>query len=81
MKRVSCSSVTDTLVRAMEDADELESVIIVAEGKEGNQTIYSYENGDMTLAKALYLIRCYEEILMRMTFGDKSMPRDGEGAD
>jgi len=71
MKRIGCGSVTEALIRATENADRFESVIVVAEGKPGEDAVFSYESAEMTLAQALYLVRCYEEMLMRMTFKRK----------
>ena len=72
MNRIGCNNVTEALIRATENADRFESIIIVAEGKQGEpDAMYSYENKEMTLSQALYLIKCYEHMLMKMTFDRK----------
>jgi hypothetical protein len=64
-KRIPCGAVTDALIKAMDNADKFDTVIILAQGKPGpNEGAYSYENSDVTVACALFLAKCYEWWLM-----------------
>jgi len=60
-KRIECQkSVTDTLMKAMENADNMAHVIIIYETHEDNKTFSGgiYTQDDVTLARINWLLDC-----------------------
>lgn len=62
-RRIQCSTVTETLMMAMENADEMEDVIVIYYAKDGCRgNCFSSEN--MKASDALWLIEQYKAWLL-----------------
>jgi hypothetical protein len=57
MERFDCETVTDTIARAMENAEKMKSVVILYESVEGEKSAGGIiTQGNMTLATLNYLL-------------------------
>ena len=61
-KRPSCS---EAIASAMEHADDMESILILYETKDGcEQSTGSFENEELTVGAALFLLETYKHWLL-----------------
>lgn len=72
MRRIQCSTVTDALMNALEHADEMENILIVAwnkpnRGRLGGQ---SFSDKEITTSQCLMLIEQFKWWLMRNSMED-----------
>ena len=72
MKRITCSSVSNALISALEHADEMENILIVAwnkpnRGRLGGQ---SFSDKEITTSQCLMLIEQFKWWLMTNSMGD-----------
>lgn len=73
MKRIQCSTVTDTLLAAMEKADEMEDVLVIYYAKDGFKG-HCFNSEGMKSSEALWLIEQYKAWLM----GLAKRPQDND---
>lgn len=59
MRRVTCSTVTDTLMKAVEYADDMEDVLVIYYAKEGAKGSFFCNQG-MKSADMLWLLKKFE---------------------
>jgi hypothetical protein len=57
----------DALIKALENVDRMEKVLIIYEGRDGSKA-GSFDS-DLTIADALYLIKLFEHWLLVHTLG------------
>lgn len=69
MKRITCSSITDTLIQASEDADEFESVLVLAWLKNAEGARF-FSDGNITIAEANLLVDLFKDFLLRQGGGN-----------
>lgn len=69
MEKTHTESPHDALIKALEKVEDMESVVIIYEGKPGCPA-GSFDN-DLTVAKALWLIEIFRYWLLASTVVDK----------
>lgn len=66
MRRIICSTVTETLMNALEHADEIDNLVIICWNKEGQvKTGQAFSDDGMTTAQCLMLVEQFKFWLMR----------------
>lgn len=76
MKRVTCSTVTDTLMKAVEHADDMEDVLVIYYAKDGCKGSFFCNEG-MKTHDMLWLLRKFELWLL----GVQLRPKDDRTTD
>lgn len=78
MERIKCSDVTDTLLKAMEHADDMEDVLVLYYAKKGRKGCYLGSEG-MKASDMLWVIEQFKAWLLGLAHRENWT--DGEDED
>ena len=76
MNRIKCSSVTDTLITAMEKADEMDGVLVLYFAKEGGKGSYFCDEGTRA-HDLLWLIEQFKAYLLGLVHRPDNIDEEG----